>query len=137
MGSFCVLHAVCAQLAHNFRGHTGGNDFAPVEKSNPLAKLLLLKYAIQSEADTFLVVTESGILHEMQRRAPGKTFIPVPPDDSTCGCNECNFMRLITLEKVYNSLRYEWPEVHVSADIAAAAVKPIERMLDISARLGL
>ncbi len=97
----------------------------------------LLRYAVASEAGTFLVVTESGILHEMQRRAPHKRFIPVPPDDSTCSCNECNYMRLITLPKVYNALRFEWPEIKVSAETAAEAVKPIRRMLDISEQLGL
>lgn len=97
----------------------------------------LLKFAINSESDTFLVVTESGILHEMQKQAHGKTFIPVPPDDSTCGCNECNFMRLITLAKVYNTLRYEWPEVSVAPEVAQAAIRPIECMLDISKQLGL
>ena len=80
-------------------------------------------------------MTESGILHEMQRRAPGKQFIPVPPDDSTCACNECNFMRLITLGKLYNTLRYEWPEVEVPADVAQAALRPIRAMLDLSKRL--
>ena len=97
----------------------------------------LLKFAIHSDSDTFLVVTESGILHEMQKQAPDKTFIPVPPDDSTCGCNECNFMRLITLAKVYNTLHYEWPEVQVDPEVAKAAIRPIERMLDISKQLGL
>lgn len=92
----------------------------------------LLKYAIQSDSDTFLVVTESGILHEMQKNCPEKHFIPVPPDDSTCGCNECNYMRLCTLEKVYNALRYEWPTVEVPEDVARRAVKPIERMLELS-----
>lgn len=97
----------------------------------------LLRFAIDSPASTFLVVTESGILHEMRKNAPQKHFIPVPPDDSTCGCNECNYMRLITLEKVYNTLLHEWPVVEVPADVAEAAVKPIRRMLEISARLGL
>lgn len=92
----------------------------------------LLKYAIDSDAQEFLVVTESGILHEMQKHCPEKTFIPVPPDDSTCGCNECNFMRLCTLEKVYNALRYEWPEIEVPEEVAREAVKPIERMLELS-----
>lgn len=92
----------------------------------------LLHYAINSDCDTFLVVTESGILHEMQKNCPEKHFIPVPPDDSTCGCNECNFMRLCTLEKVYNTLRYEWPTIEVPADVAERAVKPIERMLELS-----
>lgn len=113
----------------------------------------LLKFAVKSEAQEFLVVTESGILHEMQRQAPEKTFIPVPPEDSLeseacnldgahtnmkcCACNECNYMRMLTLEKVYNSLRYEWPTVEVPAEISEKAVKPIQRMLDISAKLGL
>lgn len=92
----------------------------------------LLKYAQTADADTFLVVTESGILHEMQKSCPAKRFIPVPPEDATCGCNECNYMRLCTLEKVYNTLRYEWPDVEVPADIARDAVKPIERMLELS-----
>jgi quinolinate synthase len=97
----------------------------------------LLKYAVNADADTFLVVTESGILHEMQRQAPQKRFIPVPPDDSTCACNECSFMRLITLQKVYQSLRYEWPTVSVPQEVAEAAIRPIQRMLDISQKLGL
>ena len=92
----------------------------------------LLQYAIDSPADTFLVVTESGILHEMQKSCPGKKFLPVPPDDSTCGCNECNYMRLCTLPKVYNALRYEWPTVEVPAEVARKAVRPIERMLELS-----
>ena len=92
----------------------------------------LLKYAVASEAREFLVVTESGILHEMQRQCPDKTFIPVPPEDSTCGCNECNYMRLCTLEKVYNALRYEWPTVTVPPEVAERAVRPIERMLELS-----
>ena len=92
----------------------------------------LLKYAVASEAREFLVVTESGILHEMQRQCPDKTFIPVPPEDSTCGCNECNYMRLCTLGKVYNALRYEWPTVTVPPEVAERAVRPIERMLELS-----
>lgn len=97
----------------------------------------LLKYARQSDKREFLVATESGILHEMQKSCPGKTFIPVPPDDSTCACNECAYMRLNTMEKLYNCLRYEWPEIDVPRDIAERAQKPIKRMLEISARAGL
>ena len=92
----------------------------------------LLKFAVASPCDTFLVVTESGILHEMQKQCPQKRFIPVPPEDSTCGCNECNFMRLCTLEKVYNALRYEWPAVEVPEEVAREAIKPIRRMLELS-----
>ena len=92
----------------------------------------LLKFAVASPCDTFLVVTESGILHEMQKQCPQKRFIPVPPAASTCGCNECNFMRLCTLEKVYNALRYEWPTVEVPEEVAREAIKPIRRMLELS-----
>lgn len=97
----------------------------------------LLKHAIQSDCQEFIVATESGILHEMRKSCPNKTFIPAPPADSTCACNECNYMRLNTLKKLYNTLKYELPEVTVDKDIAEKAVKPIEKMLEISAQLGL
>ncbi|MBQ8968271.1 MAG: quinolinate synthase NadA [Bacteroidaceae bacterium] len=97
----------------------------------------LLKFAIQDDAREFIVATESGILHEMQKRCPEKTFIPAPPNDSTCACNECNYMKLITLEKLYNCLKYEWPTVEVDPAVAERAVRPINRMLEISAQLGL
>ena len=97
----------------------------------------LLKYAIASDHKNFIVATESGILYEMRKKCPGKNFIPAPPEDSTCACNECNFMRLNTLEKLYLTLKYEWPEVNVDPAIAEKAIRPIRRMLEISARLGL
>ena len=97
----------------------------------------LLNYAITSEDNIFLVATESGILHEMQKKCPEKKFVPVPPEDSTCACNECNYMRLNTVEKLYNCLKYEWPTVEVDSEIAKEAIKPIERMLEISENLGL
>ena len=97
----------------------------------------LLKYAVNSDKQRFIVATEAGILHEMQKKCPQKTFIPAPPNDSTCGCNECNFMRLNTLEKLYNCLKYEFPEVTVDPEVSREAVKPIKRMLEISAKVGL
>lgn len=97
----------------------------------------LLKYSIESDATEFIVATESGILHKMQEAAPEKTFIPAPPDDSTCACNECNYMKLITLKKLYNCLKYEWPTVEVDAEVAKKAVLPIKRMLEISEKLGI
>ena len=97
----------------------------------------LLKFSINDEATEFIVATESGILHEMQKACPHKTFIPAPPEDSTCACNECNFMKLITMKKLYNCLKYEWPQVEVPSDIAEKAVKPINKMLEISEKLGL
>ena len=92
----------------------------------------LLKYAVESTEREFLVATESGILHEMKKKCPDKTFIPVPPDEPGCACNECSYMRLNTLEKVYACLRDGQPEIQVSADIAEKAVKPIQRMLEMS-----
>ena len=97
----------------------------------------LLKYAIASDCKRFLVATESGILHEMQKSAPDKVFIPIPPEDSTCACNNCSYMRLNTLEKVYEVLKNESPEVEVSDELREKAVKPIKKMLEISAKLGL
>lgn len=92
----------------------------------------LLKFAVESEYDEFLVATESGILHEMQKKCPQKKFIPVPAEDSTCGCNDCNFMKLNTLEKLRDCLRDENPEVFVDKSIAREAIKPIKRMLELS-----
>ena len=92
----------------------------------------LLNYATESDKTSFLVATESGILHEMQKRNPDKEFIPVPPNDSTCACNECNFMRLNTLEKLYNCLMNETPEIKIDEAIRVKAVKPILRMLEMS-----
>lgn len=92
----------------------------------------LLDYAVNSECKEFIVATESGILHEMVKKCPDKTFIPAPPEDGACSCNECSYMKLITLEKLYNSLRYELPLVEVDPEIAAKAIKPIKRMLEMS-----
>ncbi len=92
---------------------------------------VLLEWAQQTEADEFIVATESGILHEMRNRCPEKTFIPAPPADSTCACNDCSFMKLNTLEKLYNTLRYELPEITVDAEIIDRARRPIMRMLQM------
>lgn len=96
----------------------------------------LLKYTIENPADTFIVATESGIIYQMQKASPNKTFIPAPPNNS-CACNDCPFMKLNTLEKLYNCLKYDLPEVDLPADLIERARKPIERMLEISARYGL
>ncbi|MCG8580622.1 MAG: quinolinate synthase NadA [Bacteroidales bacterium] len=97
----------------------------------------LLKHTINSDATKFIVATESGIIHQMQKESPDKEFIPAPPNDSTCACNDCEYMKLNTLEKLYNSLKFEWPSIDVEEDIRAEAVKPINRMLDISKKAGL
>lgn len=95
----------------------------------------LLKYAIDSDSNEFIVATESGILHEMQKKCPGKVFIPAPPNDSTCACNDCNYMKMNTMEKLLDCLKNETPEIHVDREIAEKARRPIERMLEISAKI--
>jgi len=96
----------------------------------------ILKYATNDAATEFIVATEAGIIHQMEKDNPTKTFIPAPPNN-TCACNDCPHMKRNTLEKLYLCLKNEMPEITLPADIIAKAVKPIERMLDISAQLGL
>lgn len=96
----------------------------------------LLNFTIEDDADAYIVATESGILYQMQKASPHKTFIPAPPAN-TCACNDCPYMKLNTLEKVYNCLKYEAPEVTLPEELIQRARKPIERMLEISARYGL
>ena len=96
----------------------------------------ILKYAERSHAQEFIVVTESGILHQMQKASPGKTFIPAPPQNS-CACNDCPYMKLNTLEKLYLCMKHETPEITMDEALRVAAKKPIERMLNISAQYGL
>ena len=96
----------------------------------------MLKYARENRASQYIVATEAGILHELQRNCPNSEFIPVPPEISEsgleCSCNECQYMKMNTLLKIYNSLKYEWPSVEVDSNIAKEAVKPIQRMLELS-----
>ena len=96
----------------------------------------LLKYTQQSDAKEFIVATETGILHQMQKTSPDKTFIPAPPNNS-CACNDCPHMKLNTLEKLYLCMEYETPEIIMDEELRKAAKKPIDRMLEISAKYGL
>ena len=97
---------------------------------------VMLRYAQEHPEQEFIVATEAGILHEMQRTCPDTVFYPVPPEISEgsigCHCNECEFMKMNTLLKIYNALRYEWPSVEVDPEIAPKAVKSIQRMLELS-----
>lgn len=97
----------------------------------------LLKYTQTDKNQTYIVATESGILHQMRKAHPEKTFIPAPPKDSTCACNDCNYMKLISVKKIYLSLKYEQPEITLATELIEKASKSIWRMLDISERLGL
>ena len=143
----CHVHEKfsAAKLAELKQEHPGAKVLVHPECPKPLRIMAdkvgstqaLLNYAVDNESQEFIVCTESGILFEMQRRCPDKTFISAPPEDGTCACNECEYMKLITLEKLYNSLKFMAPTIEVDEEIAERAVKPIQRMLDISRELGI
>ena len=96
----------------------------------------LLKFTKEDNGNCYIIATEPGIIHQMKKENPYKTYIPAPPRDSTCGCSECNFMKLITIEKIYNCLKNEKPEIKLNEKLITAAQKPIKRMLEISGKTG-
>ena len=114
-----LAHPECKRVVLNVADYIGSTS-------------ALLAYTGISDCAEYIVATESGILHKMKQANPTKTFIPAPPNDSTCACNECNFMRLNTLEKLYDCLLNETPEIQVDEEIRIKAVKPIVRMLEMS-----
>ena len=123
-GAKIIAHPECekpVRLVADYIGSTSG----------------LLSFVSRDPGKVFIVATEPGIIHQMKKAEPEKIFIPAPPKDSTCGCSECSFMKLITLEKIYKSLKFEEPEVSVDPSIIERAAVPIKRMLEISAKLGL
>ena len=123
-GSKIIAHPECempVRLVADYIGSTAG----------------LLSFVNRDEGKVYIIATEPGIIHQMQKSQPEKKFIPAPPKDSTCGCSECNFMKLITVEKIYKSLKFEEPEITVDPAIIERAAVPIKRMLEISAKLGL
>ncbi|WP_423148794.1 quinolinate synthase NadA [Rubrolithibacter danxiaensis] len=118
-----IAHPECEDILLNMADYVGSTTG-------------LLNYTIKSPAKEFIVATESGIIHQMEKANPDKVFIPAPPNNA-CACNDCPHMKRNTLEKLYLCLKNELPEVTVSMNIIEQARKPIERMLEISARLGL
>ena len=122
--AFILAHPECKSVILKIADHIGSTSS-------------LLNFATKSLNKKFIVATESGILHEMQKKNPDKIFIPAPPNDSTCACNECSYMRLNTMEKLYHCLKHENPEIWVNEEIRENAVKPIQKMLEISEKLGL
>ncbi len=123
-GSKLIAHPECelpVRIAADYIGSTSG----------------LLSFVSRDESNVFIVATEPGIIHQMKKAQPDKEFIPAPPVDSTCGCSECNFMKMITVEKIYKSLKFEEPEITVDPETIRRAAVPIKRMLEISAKLGL
>jgi quinolinate synthase len=97
----------------------------------------LLSFTKTDKSEVYIVATEPGIIHQMKKANPMKKYISVPPVDSTCGCSECSFMKLITIEKILNCLKNEKPEIILDDDIIIKAEKPIRRMMEISQKLGL
>ena len=138
----CIVHEIFSEqkLARLKGRYPGAPVLAHPECEEPVLRLAdhvgstssIRRFAAESEADTFIVATESGILHQMQKDNPGKTFIAAPPDNG-CACNDCPHMKLNTLEKLYLCLKHEAPELHMDEEIRLAALKPIERMLEMSA----
>ena len=142
----CMVHEIFSleKIAQLKNKHPKAQLLAHPECEAPLLKIAdyigsttgILNYSVKSECTEFIVATEAGILHQMQKASPSKTFIPAPPNN-TCACNDCPHMKLNTLEKLYNCLLYELPAIEMDADLIERAKKPIVRMLDISAKLGL
>jgi len=121
-GSKVIVHPECelpVRLVADFIGSTSG----------------LLDYTRRDDSDCFIIATEPGIIHQMKKENPGKKYIPVPPKDSTCGCSECNFMKLITVDKIYRCLRDENPEIIMDEKLIWEAQKPIQKMMEISKKL--
>lgn len=142
----CMVHEIFAQqkIVKLKERHPEAKFIAHPECEEPILAMAdyvgsttgLLNYTINNPANAFIVATETGIIHQMQLANPNKVFIPAPPNN-LCACNDCPHMKRNTLEKLYLCLKNELPEIEVPLDIIEKARKPIERMLEISARLGL
>jgi len=118
-----IAHPECEEAVLNIADYIGSTT-------------QLLRYAQTDSTQEYIVATETGILHEMQKTCPTKTFIPAPPNNS-CACNDCPYMKLNTLEKLYLCMLYEQPEIIMNEELRLAAKKPIDRMMEISRKAGL
>lgn len=142
----CMVHEIFSleKITRLKEQHPEAKLIAHPECEEPLLKISdfigstsqLLKYVVTDPADTFIVATEAGILHQMQKAAPNKTLIAAPPENN-CACNDCPYMKLNTLEKLYLCLKYETPEINMEESLRLAAKKPIDKMLELSKQFGL
>ena len=139
----CVVHEAFSldKLIALHQAYPAAQIIAHPESQTPILETAnyigstagMIDYVQSSSATQFIVATEAGILYKMQQAVPTKTLIPAPAyEDNTCACSECGFMKLNTLQKVYNCLLHESPEIFVSDEIRKKAVLPIERMLELS-----
>ena len=142
----CMVHEIFSleKLTRLKVRHPNAKVIAHPECEDPVLRIAdfigsttgLLKYTQKDDAKEFIVVTETGIIHQMQKANPTKTFIPAPPENN-CACNDCPHMKRNTLEKLYLCMEYEVPEITMEEELRLAAKKPIERMLEISKKAGL
>jgi len=142
----CMVHEIFSleKIIRLKEQHPQAKMIAHPECEEPVLKIAdfvgstsqLLKFVEQDPAPAFIVATETGILHQMQKNAPNKTLIPAPPENN-CACNDCPHMKLNTLEKLYLCMKYEAPEITMDEDLRLLAKKPIDRMLELSTQLGL
>jgi len=142
----CMVHEIFSleKITKLKVRHPNAKFIAHPECEEPVLRLAdfigsttgLLKYTQADSATEYIVATETGILHQMMKSSPHKTFIPAPPTNS-CACNDCPHMKLNSLEKLYLCMEYETPEITMDEELRVAAKKPIDRMLEISAKAGL
>ena len=141
----CIVHEAFSidKLLNTHKAHPKARIIAHPESEEHILKTAeyigstsgLINYVKSSEAQEFIVATEAGILHEMQKEVPEKTLYPAPAhEDNTCACSECPYMKMNTMKKLYLCMKYELPEIHVPLDIQKKALVPIQRMLDISSK---
>ena len=142
----CMVHEIFSleKITKLKVRHPNAKIIAHPECEDPILRIAdfigsttgLLKYTQKDDAKEYIVVTETGILHQMEKTSPGKTFIPAPPDNA-CACNDCPHMKRNTLEKLYLCMKYEIPDINMEEELRLAAKKPIDRMLEISKQAGL
>lgn len=141
----CIVHEAFSleRIAQQMADHPNAKLIAHPEAQEDLLKFAhfigstsrLLDYVVENDAQEFIVATEEGILHEMQKLAPNKTLIPALVQDESCNCSECFYMKLSTLEKLYLCMKYELPEIQIEEELRVKALAAINRMLDLSEKI--
>lgn len=141
----CVVHEAFSleKIGQQMLDHPAAKLIAHPEAQKPVLQMAhfvgstsnLLDYVVNDDTQEFIVATEEGILHEMKKRAPHKTLIPALTSDDTCNCSECHFMKLNTMQKLYLCMKYEQPEILMDEDLRIKALRPINKMLELSQKI--